>query len=160
MRARVISKTDYETDLYAWTQAQAALLRARRSDAIDWDNLAEEIESLGKRDRRELLSRLKVILLHLLKWQFQPGRRGSSWRNSLRTQRQEVDLLLKQSPSLRREVPALLVDAYDYALDDAEEQTKLSRHAFPPSCPYAPEQVLDRRYLPDAQSSQQERTVS
>jgi phage gp29-like protein len=147
MRASVIP----ETDFFAWTQDQAVLLRARRGDAIDWDNLAEEIESVGRRDRRELGSRLKVILLHQLKWQFQPGRRGSSWRSSLRAERQEIDALLKQSPSLRREVVELMVDAYDYALDDAEEQTKLPRSSFPGSCPYTPEQVLDRHYLPEAE---------
>ena len=149
MRASLISETDYEADLYAWTQQQAALLRARRGDAIDWDNLAEEIESLGARDRRELLSRLRVILLHLLKWQFQPGRRGSSWQKSLRTQRREIAILLKQSPSLRRHVPHLMADAFSYALEDAVEQTRLGLGVFPTTCPFTPEQVLDPNFLPE-----------
>lgn len=152
MRASVIPETDYESDFYAWTQHQAALLRARRGDAIDWDNLAEEIESVGGRDRRELESRLTIILLHLLKWQFQPGRRGSSWRKSIQTQRREIATLMKQSPSLRREVPDLMIDAFPYALEDAQEQTMLSSAAFPGSCPYTPDQVLDRHYFPDAMS--------
>ena len=149
MRASVISETDYEADLYAWTQHLAALLRARRADAVDWDNLAEEIESLGARDRRELESRLAIILLHLLKWQFQPGRRGSSWRKSIQTQRREIAAILKQSPSLRREVPELMMDAFRYALVVAQEQSGLPGDAFTSSCPYAPQQVLDRGYMPE-----------
>ncbi|HEX6141451.1 MAG TPA: DUF29 domain-containing protein [Geminicoccaceae bacterium] len=148
MRASLIPETDYESDLYAWTQDQAALLRARRADAIDWDNLTQEIERLGRRDRRELGSRLAVVLLHLLKWQFQPGRRGSSWQKSIQTQRREIAAILKQRPSLRREVPELMMDAFRYALEDAQEQTVLPGRAFP-SCPYAPQQVLHRGYMPE-----------
>jgi Domain of unknown function DUF29 len=95
----------YEEDLYAWSQEQIALLRARRADCLDWDHLAEEIEWMVGRDRRELKNRLRIILLHLLKWQGQPGRRGPSWRKSLRTQRRHIQDLLQESPSLRRLVP-------------------------------------------------------
>ena len=80
----------YEEDLYAWTQEQASFLRARQSDGLDWENLAEEIAAVGRSDRRKLESRLCVVLLHLLKWQAQPGLRGASWRKTLRTQRREI----------------------------------------------------------------------
>jgi hypothetical protein len=138
----------YEDDLFAWTQEQAALLRAHAADAIDWENLAEEIESMGRRDRRELKSRLTVILLHLLKWQAQPDQRGMSWRKTLRTQRREIRDLLQQSPSLRREVPELIRDAYPDAVRDAIDETGMPAGALPSTCPYRPEEVLDEDHLP------------
>jgi hypothetical protein len=95
----------YEDDLYAWTQEQASFLRGRQSDGLDWANLADAIAAVGGSDRRKLESRLCVVLLHLLKWQAQPGLRGASWRKTLRTQRREIRKLLQQSPSLRRHVP-------------------------------------------------------
>jgi hypothetical protein len=139
----------YDEDLYAWTQEQAALLRARQHGALDWDNLAEEIAAVGGKDRRKLESRLCVILLHLLKWQAQPARRGASWRKTLRTQRREIRKLLKQSPSLRRNVPELIREAYADALKDAVDETGLPAEHFPSSCPYAPDQVLDEDHLPE-----------
>jgi hypothetical protein len=140
----------YEEDLYAWTQEQATLLRARQADALDWENLAEEIAAVGGSDRRKLESRLCVILLHLLKWQAQPALRGASWRKTLRTQRREVRKLLKQSPSLRREVPDLIRQAYPDAVKDAVDETGLPAEHFPGSCPYAPDEVLHENHLPEA----------
>jgi hypothetical protein len=139
-----------EEDLYAWSQEQAALLRARRHDALDWENLAEEIAAVGGSDRRELESRLCIILLHLLKWQAQPARRGAGWRKTLRTQRREIRKLLKQSPSLRRQVPILIRDAYPDAVKDAVDETGLPAETFPRACPYAPDAILDEDHLPDA----------
>jgi hypothetical protein len=138
----------YEDDLFAWTQEQAALLRAHAVDGIDWENLAEEIESMGRRDRRELKSRLRVILLHLLKWQAQPSLRGSSWRKTLRTQRREIRDLLAQSPSLRREVSDLMLEGYTDAVKDAIDETGLRADVFPSTCPYAQDDVLDEDHLP------------
>jgi Domain of unknown function DUF29 len=140
----------YEEDLYAWSLQQAALLRARRADSLDWDHLAEEIEWMVGRDRRELKNRLRIILLHLLKWQGQSARRGASWRKSLRTQRRHIRDLLQESPSLRRLVPELMHEAYPDAVKDAVDETGLSAERFPSSCPYAPEEVLDEDYLPQA----------
>jgi hypothetical protein len=148
MATEVKTRTRYEDDLYAWTQEQAALLRARRTTGLDWDHLAEEILSMAGRDRRELESRLGVILIHLLKWQMQPGLRGASWRKSLRIQRREIRKLLRQSPSLRREVPDLLGEAYPDAIKDAVDETGLDPERFPAVCPYAPDQVLAEDYLP------------
>jgi hypothetical protein len=142
------ARVRYEDDLFAWTQEQAALLRAHAVDGIDWENLAEEIESMAGRDRRKLESRLMVILLHLLKWQAQPALRGASWRKMLRTQRREIRKLLKQSPSLRREVPTLMRDAYADAVKDAIDETGLRADVFPSACPYAPDDVLDEDHLP------------
>jgi Domain of unknown function DUF29 len=144
MQARV----GYEEDLFAWTQEQAALLRAHTQDGLDWENLAEEIESMGRRDRRELKSRIRVILLHLLKWHAQPDLRSASWRNTLLTQRLEIADLLQQSPSLRREIPALVRDAYTNAVKEALGETGLPAGTFPKTCTYAPADVLDEDYLP------------
>jgi hypothetical protein len=148
MATMIHARVRYEDDLFAWTQEQAALLRAHAVDGVDWENLAEEIESMGGRDRRELESRLTVVLLHLLKWQAQPALRGASWRKTLRTQRREIRKLLKQSPSLRREVPDLVRDAYADAVKDAIDETSLDAEVFPSSCPYAPDDILDESHLP------------
>jgi hypothetical protein len=150
MAASVKPRVGYEEDLYAWSQEQAALLRARRTAGLDWENLAEEILAMGGRDRRKLESRLCMILLHLLKWQTQPALRGASWRKTLRTQRREIRKLLKQSPSLRRQVPELMREAYSDALKDAVDETGLPAGRFPVDCPYLPDDVLAEGYLPDA----------
>lgn len=142
------ARVGYEDDLFAWTQEQAALLRAHALDGLDWENLAEEIESMGRRDRRELESRLRVVLLHLLKWQVQPDQTGMSWRKTLRTQRREIRDLLQQSPSLRREVPDLIGEAYGDAVKDAIDETGLRADIFASTCPYGADQVLDEDYLP------------
>ena len=138
----------YEEDLYAWSLQQAALLRARRADSLDWDHLAEEIEWMVGRDRRELKNRLRIILLHLLKWQGQPAKRGASWRKSLRTQRRHIKDLLQESPSLRRLVPELMNEAYPDAVKDAVDETGLPAEHFPSVCPYAPDDVLNEDHLP------------
>jgi hypothetical protein len=140
----------YEDDLYAWSQEQIALLRARRADRLDWDHLAEEVEWMVGRDRRELKNRLRIVLLHLLKWQGQPAKRGASWRKSLRTQRRDIKDLLEESPSLRRLIPELMDDAYPDAIKDAVDETGLPRNRFPADCPYPPDDVLAEEYLPDA----------
>jgi hypothetical protein len=149
MATSVKTRTSYESDLYAWTQEQAALLRSRRADELDWDNLAKEIQVVGGSERRELKNRLRIILLHLLKWQGQPARRGASWRKSLRSQRRHIRDLLEDSPSLRRQVPAIMADAYGDAVKDAVDETGLPSDRFPVDRPYAPDDVLAEDYLPD-----------
>ena len=107
----------YDQDFYVWTQQQAVLLRAKKWRELDYGNLAEELEALGKRDRRELEHRLEVLVMHLLKWRYQPERRERSrgWRSTIREQRRRLARLLQDSPSLRSEVPALLNDGYPHA---------------------------------------------
>jgi Domain of unknown function DUF29 len=150
MAASVKTRVSYAEDLHAWSLEQAALLRARRTEGLDWDYLAEELEAMVGRDRRELESRLCVILLHLLKWQIQPELRGASWRKTLRTQRREIRKLLKPSPSLRRQVSGLVLEAYPDAVKDAVDETGLPIDRFPVECPYAADHVLAEVYLPDA----------
>jgi hypothetical protein len=142
----------YEEDFYAWTQHQAALLRAEKWGELDSTNLAEELESLGRRDRRELGSRLQVLVMHLLKWRYQPeGRQhGQSWRQTIRTQRTEIQALLADSPSLRPTVSQILAQRYPDARVDALDETGLPDVTLPQACPWTPAQILDASFWPDA----------
>jgi hypothetical protein len=149
VREETAARANYEEDFFAWTEEQARILRARGTRGLDWDNLAEEIESMGRRDRRELESRLRLILHHLLKWQVQPGLRGPSWQRTLREQRRQAEKLLRESPSLRPQIPALINEAYPDARADALDDTGLRSATFPAVCPLTSEQILDPHYLPE-----------
>lgn len=142
----------YDTDFYAWTQQQAAALAAGHVSELDLANLAEEIESLGKSDWRELSSRLETLLMHLLKWRYQPEMRqtGHSWSSTIYTQRREIGKLLRQSPSLRREVPTMIDDGYPAARYLASVETRLPLATFPEACPWSEAQVLDMDFWPQA----------
>jgi predicted nucleic acid-binding Zn-ribbon protein len=139
--------TNYNTDFHAWTQEQAKLIRTGQLHQLDLENLAEEIESLGKQERRELRNRLAVLVGHLLKWQFQPAGRGASWRATLREQRREVQRLLKENPSLKPYLDEAIADSYDAALALAIRETGLEQ--FPEQCPYSVEQIADEGFFPN-----------
>ena len=140
----------YDEDFYAWTVEQAGLLRSGQLSLADIENIAEEIESLGRSDRRALDSRLSVLIAHLLKWQAQPRLRSPSWRGTLREQRRQIRKLLRESPSLRTVVDQLLGEAYVEARDKASDETGLEETAFPADCPFTPEQILSEDFLPEA----------
>jgi len=142
----------YDQDFYAWTQATAALIRAGKWYDLDREALAEEVESLGKSDWRELASRIAVLLRHLLKWRYQPERhqRGRSWRSTIWEQRSRLRRLLRQSPSLAPLVPQTLAEEYSEARQRASEETGLSLVTFPETCPWTAEQVLDTDFWPEA----------
>jgi len=127
----------YEQDFYAWTQAQAALLEAQQFDALDLANLVEEIIGLGASERRALGSRLKQLVMHLLKWQYQPGGRqtGHSWRSSIHNARDEIAAVLEESPSLQRAMPGLLARRYRAARLLVQEDTGLPLATSPASVP-------------------------
>ena len=116
-------RASYDHDVYGWANEQSALLRAGKFSVADIGNIAEEIESLGKSQKSELVSRLTVLLLHLLKWQFQPGHQCRSWQLSIREQRRKVTRHLAENPSLKGKLPAVLADAYLSARAEAENQT-------------------------------------
>jgi hypothetical protein len=139
---------DYEQDFYAWTVEQGRLLRAGDLSAIDTVNLAEEIESMGRRDRRELESRLTVLLIHLLKWQMQPDQRSRSWSATMREQRRQIEKLLRESPSLRSFAANVLAQTYSEAREDAADETGLPESVFPAECPFTLDEVLLRSFLP------------
>ncbi|RIK38687.1 MAG: DUF29 domain-containing protein [Chloroflexi bacterium] len=139
----------YERDFYAWTLEQANLLRDHQFAKLDIDNLIEELESMGRSERRQLASRLEVLLVHLLKWQYQPELRGRSWELTILEQRRRIRRLLRDNPSLQSELPALLTDAYDDARFGALRETGLSLPTFPEALPYLPAQLLDDAWLPE-----------
>jgi len=139
----------YETDFYGWIQAQAATLRAGNFSHLDMDNLIEEIESMGKSEQRELESRLETLLVHLLKWQFQPKRRGSSWELTIAEQRRRIIDHLMQNPSLRPKTQESQTRVYRYAIFKAAKETKLYLSNFPKQCPWTFEQVTDPDFWPD-----------
>jgi hypothetical protein len=141
----------YDRDFYEWTRKNAELLRQGRFDDADIENIATEIEDMGKGEKRELRSRMTVLLGHLLKWQFQPERRSRSWRETITTQRVEIASLLHLNPSLRPVLRNELVDYYTDAVDIAVSESGLPLSAFPHTCPYLAEEIMSRSFLPGEQ---------
>jgi hypothetical protein len=144
------NSTLYERDFYAWANEQAALLRTRQLDQADIDHIAEEIESMGRSEKRGLVNRLTVLLLHLLKWQYQPGLRGNSWRSTIRVQRIALASHMNDNPSLKTVLPAALAEAYRIARIEAENETGLPDATFPADCPWSFEQIMDEDFWPGA----------
>jgi hypothetical protein len=140
--------TLYDADFYAWANTQAALLRAGKLDAADIENIAEEIESMGRSEKRELVSRLTVLLLHLLKWQYQPDRRGNSWRRSVANARDQLADHIVDNPSLKARLPEAVETAFRYACRDAANETGLDDTTFPSSCPWSFGQIMDEDFWP------------
>jgi hypothetical protein len=143
--------SDYDTDFYAWTQTQAAALAAGHIGELDLMNLAEEIEDLGKNNWRELSSRLEILVMHLLKWCYQPEMRqiGQSWSSSIFTQRREILKLLRQSPSLRRQVAPIIEEDYPSVRRLASIETQLPLETFPETCEWTVDEVLDDEFYPE-----------
>ena len=140
--------TAYEQDFVAWTLDTARLLRAGRLSEIDTLHVAEELEAMGKSEKRELLSRLTVLLAHLLTWNYQPARRSRRWQNTILTQRIDIQELLTDSPSLRPTLEEKIAVAYEKAVLYAENETGLEQYTFPATCPFAIDELLDRTFLP------------
>ena len=137
-------QADYERDFYSWLMEQAGFVREGRWAAIDRDNLAEEIESFGREQFNKLESALRVLLLHLLKWDHQPERRSRSWGLSIKSQRIEADDVLSDNPGLKPRIPEALARAYRKARIDAAKETGLAEGAFPPVCPYSFDDLTNR----------------
>ena len=142
--------TPIEADFALWSAEQGALLREGRFDRLDRDNLAEEIESLGRSEEGEIESRLNVLLLHLLKWRFQPERHSNSWKATLLEQRRRIGRRIRQSPSLRDHPASVLDEEYEVARLAAAGETGLALETFPAACPFTIEQVLDPGFFPEA----------
>jgi hypothetical protein len=140
---------DYEEDFFAWTIEQARLLRAGNLSAIDAANIAEEIESMGRSNRRELGSRLTVLAVHLLKWLFQPALRSRSWSATIEEQRLQIEQIFVESPSLRPLAADMLAQAYAIARTRAIAETGLADDTFLAACPFSLEEVLARTFLPE-----------
>jgi len=138
-----------DKDFYAWSLEQAALLRERRIAEADLDLIAEEIESMGKTEKRELVSRLTVLLLHLLKWRFQPKGRGKPWRLSIANARDEIADLIADNPSLKSMLDDVTAQAYRYARRKTAIETHLGDERFPDQCPWTFAEAIDESFLPE-----------
>lgn len=144
----MMTTANYETDFYLWTQQQAALLRQGRFTQMDAVNLAEEIESMGKSGQRAVESFLRNITMHLLKWKYQPERRGNSWRLTIRDGRYQIAKRLRESPSLTPKIADMILEEYPMARDYAADETDLPLSTFPEQCPFTIEQITGD-YWPD-----------
>jgi hypothetical protein len=139
----------YDEDFYAWSMEQARLLRGGEFARLDIENIAEELESMGRRDRREIESRLVVLLAHLLRWQVQVGFRSRSWSATIREHRRRIERLVRESPSLRPAVDELLGEAFAEARERAAHETGFAETAFPEDCLFTGDQVLAADLLPE-----------
>jgi hypothetical protein len=142
--------TPYETDYAQWCAEQGALLREGRLSDLDRENLAEEIESLGRSDKREISKRLGTLLLHLLKWEFQPAKRKTGWLLTIREQRLRIESLLVESPSLKGYPGQQLMREFKMARLNAADETGLHEKDFPTDCPYQIADLLDHDFFPGA----------
>ncbi|CAK0764942.1 conserved hypothetical protein [Gammaproteobacteria bacterium] len=138
----------YENDFYAWTENQVTLLRGGQLAGLDLEHIAEELESMGRSERRELESRLEVLVMHLLKWRYQPQRRGTSWYHTIVVQRARVLRVLEDNPSLRPRTKGLLDVVYPTARLLAAGETGIEH--LPEVCPFTLNQVLDTHYWPES----------
>lgn len=138
----------YDTDFYAWASENAELLRQKKFSDIDVENIAEEIEALGKRDKRELRSRMTLLLMHLLKWEFQPGLRSSSWEQTIKVQRKSIAKIIEDSGSLKKLAIDEFDDLYEDAIEEAMDETGLERTIFPRACSYDFSKMLDQSFWP------------
>ncbi|HEY9607423.1 MAG TPA: DUF29 domain-containing protein [Allocoleopsis sp.] len=138
----------YETDFYAWIQEQAKLLKNREWNQLDLPNLIEEIESLGKQQRAELRNHLKVLIGHLLKWEYQPERRSRSWLMTIRVQRRDTQELLAENPSLKPYLEEALQKIYESGRDFAVGETNLPLKTFPENCPYTLDEIFRDGFYP------------
>jgi hypothetical protein len=138
----------YENDFYSWTKAQADALKRRSANELDWDLLSQELEALGKTEIRELKSRYRILLLHLLKWIVQPDQRSRSWENTIQTQRDEVCDHLSENPGLRAVEAEAFATAYRNARRDASSETDLDIGVFPKDPPFTMDQAKDENWWP------------
>lgn len=139
----------YERDFYTWALRQAELVRGRRLGELDLENVAEELESLGKEQAHKLESAFRVLLLHLLKWRYQPSRRSRSWRSSAVRERTNVERVLEVNPGLKPRRAELFATAYRGARKEAAAETGLPLARFPEASPFTLEEALDEAFWPE-----------
>ena len=142
--------TPIDTDYAQWCAEQGALLREGRVSGLDRENLAEEIESLGRSDKREIANRLGTLLLHLLKWQLQAERRKAGWLLTIRERRHQIKKLIDESPSLKTYPGKQLSSEFEFARLKAIDETGMPERNFPVDCPYQIADVLNQEFFPGA----------
>jgi len=142
------SLIDYETDIVAWANEQAWLVRNKKFEFLDIEHIAEEIEDVGKSEQRELANRMVVLIAHLLKWQFQPERQSRSWQLTIRNQRKAIFIHLKEVPSLKVKLDDVqwLEIIWGDAVYQASKETGLDN--FPEICPWSVSDILSDEWLP------------
>ncbi len=138
----------YEHDFYAWALKNAELIRQGRFSEMDTERVAEEIEDMGRSIKRALVHRLAVLFAHLLKWEYQPAFRSNSWQYTISEQRDAINDLLEENPSLKSNLPALIEKTYRRAVQAAADETELKKTVFPSACPWSLEQALDEEFWP------------
>ena len=141
--------TLYNSDFYGCTKTQAQLLREEKWETLDKLNLIEEIETLGRQERRELTNRLALLLGHLLKWQHQPEKRSNSWLATIREQRTQIKRILADSPSLKSYLEEAFLLSYQDGINLAVKETNLPYETFPENCHYEITQILEPEFLPE-----------
>jgi len=139
----------YDLDFYDWIQQQVEKLRARKFSELDLDNLIEEMEAMGRSEKRSLISSLSLVLMHLLKWQYQPDFRSKSWMFTIQNQRDEVFAILEDSPSLKTFMETAIERAWARALIKAEKETGIESERFPQTCPWTFDECMDNDFWPD-----------
>ena len=139
----------YKKDFYSWTIDTVNKLKKKQFNQIDITHLMEEVESMGASERNQLQSRLEVLLMHLLKWQYQSIRRSRSWTLTIEEQRKRLKRLLAKMPSLKSCLQEEIFEAYDYAILKAAKETNLEKSTFPIELPYTLEQILNEEYYPE-----------
>jgi len=145
------NSTLYAEDFYTWCLTTAALIRAGKWHEIDAEAVAEEIEDMARRDKRQLEHRIQTVIMHLLKWHYQPEAHQEhrhSWRSTINVQRDRLELLLRDNPSLRPQLPEVLAERYPKARKHASDETGKPLDTFPPVCPWTVEQILDDDFWP------------
>lgn len=139
----------YEEDAYGWAAHTVQLLKEKKMNEVDFDGIIEELEEMGISNKHALISRLSVVISHLLKWQYQPTMRGHSWIYSIREQRKQSRVHIKDNPSLKSKLDDILTDAYGIATAKAAKETALDAKIFPTECPYTFEQIMDEDFYPE-----------
>lgn len=139
----------HDEDVYGWAIHTAQLLRNKKMNEVDFDNIIEEMEALGRSEKHELINRLSLVISHLLKWQYQPTMRGHSWIYSIKEQRKQAKIHLKDNPSLKSKLNEVLIDAYDVAMSKAAKETTLDEKVFPQECPYIFEEIMNDEFYPE-----------
>ena len=140
--------TLYDTDFFAWTQEQVRVLRDRRFDDLDLEHLIEEVEGVGAFEKREIRSRLTILLSHLLKWTYQPHFRSASWTSTIAEQRDALADLVETSPSLQGYLLTAVAKSYSAARNQASRETGMTPAVFPKKLPFAARDVLDPEFVP------------
>jgi hypothetical protein len=142
------TSVSYDIDYVQWVEQTLAQLKAGKYEQVDWDHLFEEIEDMSRRQREALESNLIILLLHILKWQYQPEMQTGSWKGSIREHRRRINKALQTSPSLRSYFSAILTECYEAARLQAADETDLPAETFPEDCEYVIELILNNDFLP------------